>query len=408
MSNLEIIRLKTKHYGDILTICTDDIIWFSIDDILQAVRDENDNDIIEDCINADETNQYLFRQNEFEQTVLMINAAGVFRIINKVNTPVACAFKEQFLYNYIPTIRKYFDNTETRRGFIDHMFNALSEHTTQNVLIELQQSDIQLYNICEEVIKTQKENNRTETVTDDTAVPHKYLDITYVREKKEPFIAMAYQPLEPLDLNISPIDLTRLIYLSTFMNDENCLVKKVSGRYVPIDRSECSKMIRIKNSIFDSFWAAIIDNGLVVYKDEKIYLNNSVFRRGKVFSRSASVCFNINGIRALCELYRNVSIQKYMSYLFQIIPWVNKSWNVVCQCPCESDIENIKPVSLTEFAALVDYDENHARHLGNELCGLMFGKDCSFMSAMYYFSDSNKSKKKHLYVNPNLYYVNIK
>lgn len=222
------------------------------------------------------------------------------------------------------------------------------------------------------------------------------------------FVAMLYTPLQPLPINISPISLTRLIHLSTYIcYDHNYLECTEHGKSRPINRIDTQKLTLLSERMFTRFWSEMIKQGHIIYKENKIYLCSAYFHRGRLDKDTTFMRLNIEGVQSLYQSCPNTSAHKYLSYIFRIIPWVNKYWNIVCSNPFERELDLIKPMKLSEYAELFDHDISNACRLCNTLTSFHFTWNHSDVQAFRYTTALNDPKKKWISIDPRLYYAGI-
>lgn len=169
------------------------------------------------------------------------------------------------------------------------------------------------------------------------------------------FTWLLYRMNVVLDLGIRPESLTKLIYLSTFINYENELMCKKNVR---MNKEKMQEILGIKSRSIIYFYKEMIDNNLLIEKDNIIIINDEIFKRGtikKINKEDISITrLYKKGIR---HLYENAKLteHKFLSYAFQIIPFVNTEYNIICKNPNEKDLEYIQPLSVQEIAELVGY-----------------------------------------------------
>lgn len=121
----------------------------------------------------------------------------------------------------------------------------------------------------------------------------------------------------------------------------------------------------------------------------------------KVMKSKDIIRLAVNGVRALYENVDSVRAHKNLSYLFKIIPFVNKEWNIVCKNPKEREREFIDYMTISEFCEVIGYSKSNARKLINTLSSITFNRQPALI---YVTMDFNINKSK-ITMNPNLYWA---
>ena len=205
--------------------------------------------------------------------------------------------------------------------------------------------------------------------------------------------------------DLLPQTAIRLMYLSTYLSYDNNYLKK-SGRF--ISKQEMEKIIALNRETFRQFLSEVIEHGYLSESENGYSLSKEHFNMGKMKIKKSEdqkrfIRVYINAIRKL-YLSTHQSKHVYMGYIFQIIPYVNMEWNIVCHNPLEKVKEDIQPMTLGEFCDKIGYNKKNAYRLIKTLGEIKFnwrGKDQLFCSYIY---DSNKCNMK-FFVNPNIFYA---
>ena len=218
-----------------------------------------------------------------------------------------------------------------------------------------------------------------------------------------PFTWMLYNCEDGLFKNLTQSTITRLIYISTFLGYDGYLVH---DNYKTLKEEQLKKKIGVSDREFNSFWKEISIDNKIVYEDNKrIFINKDIFMKGelpkKVIKSKDVVRLAVGGVRALYENVDSVRSHKNLSYLFKIIPFVNKEWNIVCKNPKEKEREFIDYMTISEFCEAVGYSKSHARKLINTLSTITFNGQHALI---YITMDFNIDKSK-ITMNPNLYWA---
>ncbi len=211
--------------------------------------------------------------------------------------------------------------------------------------------------------------------------------------------------------NLTASNITRLIYLATYLGYDGYLVNQKSK---PLSKNDVFQLLNISLASCKRFFNEMTKNNILLIKNEKIYVNKDVFRKGSVKSKEVALLatkdtyfarlYN-NGIR---KIYRNStpSSHKSLSYIFQILPFVNREYNIVCHNPLETRLEHIQSMTLGEFCEIIGYEKINANRLWRGLFEPKFEINSKSMSAISYVVNEIGDKSTwQMFINPNVYYM---
>lgn len=212
------------------------------------------------------------------------------------------------------------------------------------------------------------------------------------------FVWFIYHSQQVLDLGITPDQLTKLIYLSTYLNYKNRLIIEKDKH---MTRADMQKILKVKERTFKTFWSAITKAKILKIdtNDNCLYIDNSIFKRGKITldEDENKIRLYKNSIRELYEKAKP-SEHKFLSYLFQAIPYVNKNYNIISQNPLESDLSLVIPMQMTEYCKIINYDPDNVRRLKAQMKALT-------INDKNVFSFVDNGNGLFCYVNPYVYYA---
>lgn len=227
---------------------------------------------------------------------------------------------------------------------------------------------------------------------------------TKIQKDYGPFTFLIYSPTEDLQLKIQPANLTRLIYLSTFLSFEGWLITDIGQS---IDKELCKEILGILDDTFLNFWNEMIQSNIFKYDNKRIYINKNIFTKGDLPKNKTATRLNCQTVRYLYEHCQNIRCHKNLSYIFKIIPWVNREWNIVCWNPEEKERGFIQYMTLGDFADKVGYSRKNARRLAELLKKVTFRKSKEYRDkkAFLYVVDKGLKADEWLIVmNPLVYY----
>lgn len=229
-------------------------------------------------------------------------------------------------------------------------------------------------------------------------------------EKQGGFIWNIHDNAKALYPDIRDASLTRLMYLATFLcydgylkDGRNPVVKNMLPMYLNISKRE-----------YYRFWKEMTISNLMYEHDGKIYLNDEMFVKGSI-ERSKIKYFAVQEkyitriyIAAVRELYKTATKEsvKFLGYLFRILPYVNREYNVCCFDPLETNIDYIEPLSLGDFADIIGYDRSSVNKLAKVLHNPKFIVGGKERNAMRYVAASGTSSDTYgMFINPRVYYA---
>lgn len=216
------------------------------------------------------------------------------------------------------------------------------------------------------------------------------------------FVWLLYNAGQVLDLGIQPDELTKLIYISTYMGYNNRLM-------VSEDESMTKKQMReilcVSEDTFHKFYTSLTNTGILSEDMDKcLYLNTSIFKRGAIKDVKDIDCNRTRlYIKSIRSLYTQAKISehKMLSYLFQAIPFVNVNYNILCFNPLENDLQKVKPMIMKDFCVVIGYSQDNDRRLKTKLKGLR-------LQQLPVFSFVDNADGLFCYINPNVYYAGNK
>lgn len=158
-------------------------------------------------------------------------------------------------------------------------------------------------------------------------------------------------------VDIDRANVARLIYLSTYMdyNDrqENLLVKHgIDNKVEVLGRNDIKKLLNLSERTFIDFMNNMIETNLIFKVDNKYYINNEYFTKGKSDIQGDYTRIFINTTRILFESCTSKQ-HKQLSYMYQLIPFMNYNLNIICRNPNENDISKLEKLSLKEICEIL-------------------------------------------------------
>lgn len=202
-------------------------------------------------------------------------------------------------------------------------------------------------------------------------------------------------------LQLKPETVARLIYLSTFIKyGDNILMKT---QRTPFEFSELPQLLNISKSTFKRFWKEVKDVFMVKSDNGTISINTDYFIKGKIqnLGEEYQKIYNKN----LQELYKITPSNKhrYLGYVFQLLPYINTEYNIICKNPEEKELEKVKPIFAEDFCKMIGYDVSHKSRLMNEYSNITYFTKEGYNEGFCSFVTTDNSKTA-IYINPNIIY----
>lgn len=150
-----------------------------------------------------------------------------------------------------------------------------------------------------------------------------------------------------------PQDVTRLIMLSTYTNYNGRLMYT---QRTLMDKSIMKEVLREKsNERFNKFYSLLIDLDILIRKNDGLYMSNKYFFKGESGGRTDISRMFIKEIR---DLFNTVSVTdlKRLGYIYRLLPFLSKEYNIICKNPEEIILDNIIPIPKHELTDILGID----------------------------------------------------
>ena len=218
----------------------------------------------------------------------------------------------------------------------------------------------------------------------------------YINSLKGDFVMLLYNMNEALDYGISHANLTRLIYLSTYLSYNN---NRLEIYDTVMTKKSMEQIMQISYRAFELFYTELISKRILLQQEDGYYLDFKLFAKGKLRNEQLSknrIQLYIKGVRTL---YNKATPRehKLLAYLFQAIPYVNINSNTICHNPLEKDIKLVKPMTIEEYCARIGYSVANVRRFKSEV--LKFR-----LQEMPVFNFVKNCGGEFIFINPYVYY----
>lgn len=209
---------------------------------------------------------------------------------------------------------------------------------------------------------------------------------------------------------LSPQTLARLIYLETYIayvdktnKHKNKLMKT---RKTQMKRDDLTEVLGLSETAVYEFMREVSPEYVTEDENGLLFSNAEIFVRGALKRREYTSYqkFYKDGIQ---KIYRSVkkSQHRYLGYLFQMLPYINVEFNILCHDPAETDLDKIHPLTIGEFCDKIGYDVSHLNRLKNIYSKLRFDVDGKQVRFCAFVTDGSERKDMRIFVNPRVLYA---
>lgn len=195
---------------------------------------------------------------------------------------------------------------------------------------------------------------------------------------------------------IEPQYLTRFLYLCTYANYKNKLIEDNKTRAIPINENELQILLGLSRMETYRTKTALLNNNLIFINNNVVEINPKYCKKGEIMKNK-----NIEKTRvfnnAIRELYENSLPREHkkLALLFQMLPYINLKWNIVCKDITEEIRENVEPYSIKELMLLLN--QTNVTRFKNDLLNLTVGGESVVLIQL---ANNNNC----ITINPKIYY----
>ena len=209
---------------------------------------------------------------------------------------------------------------------------------------------------------------------------------------------------------MQPANLTRLMFLATHITYNNVLVDKKNKA---LSKPQIQKLMKLNKTQFYDFWNEMEKFQIIKETNQGIAINDELFFKGSITPElfgsnplDAPVITRLY-IKGVQELYKKATpaSHKSLSYIFRILPFVNRRYNVVCFNPLEEDADLVQPMTLLDFADTIGYSRNNIKRLMRTLQESTFEVNGHETKAVGFANiNSFATEDSKIFINPRVYY----
>lgn len=201
---------------------------------------------------------------------------------------------------------------------------------------------------------------------------------------------------------LRPATKARLIYLATYLGYDGVLA--LSQR-MHMQFKDLQSVLALSQTEVYNFWNEVKGTYIAKDKQNNLLMVGECFKRGKLDNKH--IQYKKLFTKAVRQLYRctEPTKHKYLGYVFQMLPFVNVEYNILCHNPTEKDLDYIIPLSVNEFCTTIGYRvESRARLLKTYTkvrfpVGEREEQFCSFVT------DGTGIGEAKMFINPHILYM---
>lgn len=160
------------------------------------------------------------------------------------------------------------------------------------------------------------------------------------------------------NVGIDRSNISRLIYLATYIDyndrEENVLVKHGKNNTLEyLTKKDIKEIMGLSKTTFNDFIRDLKENELLFEANDKYYITTKYFSKGK--SNFDKRKYTRVFIKTTRDLYKGCSTRQHskLSYVFQLIPFLNYETNVLCSNPNEINRDDLNILTLSDICKLL-------------------------------------------------------
>ena len=212
------------------------------------------------------------------------------------------------------------------------------------------------------------------------------------------FVFFRYDFSTDVFATISAAFITKLFYLSTFLQYNSNILMNNNGKHLAANK--LTDILNVSESTCRRFVEKMVQQSFLTINQGEIEINKSVFAKRKIHIwRNSTKQFTRIYISSFRYLFDHLSLrqQAQLGYLIKLIPYLHQNTNAICINPEESNPDLLKTMDMKTICSIVGYSPNQAARLRNALTDITLenGKP-----VFIYNSDQQAG-----YINPLLFYA---
>lgn len=228
-----------------------------------------------------------------------------------------------------------------------------------------------------------------------------------IKNKCGSFHWLSCKPTDEIFEGLSPVSVSRLMYLMTYADYDNQLVfdRERKDKVKALSLSDIRGIMKLTDRTFYRFWAEVCSNKYVYEKNGVYYISKTLIYKGDRNKRDMmTLKVFTSAIRSLYNA-TNKNTHKSLSYLYRLIPMLNVHYNILCDNPFEKDKSKIQSLTMADICERLGVDVSNQTKIAKQLFELSFtDKEGNERSAVSLVIDrKNLEKRIYVIVNPQIY-----
>lgn len=220
------------------------------------------------------------------------------------------------------------------------------------------------------------------------------------------FVFFIFKNMNKLKEVLNDNDIVKLIYIGTFTKSTGALMLDNFKTHITKDKLKALLMIKDRK-VFGTFYNKLIDNEIIFEQDNVLYINLEYFYYGKENTYRKLMGEKLEDftrvyIQTIRNLYVNTSFKEHkrLSMVFQLLPYVNWKYNVLCTNIYETDTKVINPINISDVMEILGYNKSQISRFRKDFYSIKCKEYNMFMSVQ---GDANYLNS-YIVVNPSVYY----
>ena len=152
------------------------------------------------------------------------------------------------------------------------------------------------------------------------------------------YFMLYFENKELFDGRINEKQISRLIYLATYLDyDNNRLVERRGRSNEPLFEKDIKEKLKLDKRVYKEFIEEVVSKNLLTFQDDGIYLSERFFCKGKCPKDGRK--FSRVYISTVRQLYTQVNPKQHktLSHLFKLLPFCDFEYNIITKHPNQED-----------------------------------------------------------------------
>ena len=210
-------------------------------------------------------------------------------------------------------------------------------------------------------------------------------------------------------IKLKPETATRLFYLMAFAGHKENGRRLLINNRTPMQKKDLPNILKVDRKTVTAFFAEVSPQFIQEDESGLLWTESTWFYRGKGLQMSEDEAYTRIFCDCMKKLYNGAHGKglKYLGYVFQMLPYVNREYNVICSNPKEKDVQKICKLNLLDVCGILGFNENHVDRFARMLAAQTFEIDGCEEGFFRLLTQPNSMNYKtaDIYINPNLLYA---